>query len=274
MKHSSTKPHCSKTCLPKRVFDLLAVSMIVALALGITYPWISDPFGISIGHMDWTYPVPGTDFMRSLALSGWMHFAPVELHEWPLAHSRYHMFPTGASHALSVDGLLLGGIVALLNFMLPLQTAWSAGLVLAFVLSGVMVYRFSYRRFGRGLLALALAASATCLPYIQQRAAFHPNLCHVWVMPLAIHLALNFHRRPSAKRALAWGLSFPLLALSSSYIMIAGICFQACASLGMLAEWRAWRRDAPDPLRRGRAIRRLGRRVAALADRLAATKRP
>lgn len=227
--------------LAKRSFDLLAVLIIAALSLATTYPWIAAPRETSIGLVEQSTGFPSTDCMRSLALSGWLRFGPAELGEPALGNSPYLMYPTGASHARSVDGLLLGAVVALLACVLPLQLAWSIALVLAFFLSGLMLYRFAYRRFGRGLIALVLAASATLLPYIQQRAALHPNLCYVWVMPVAIHLLLNFERRPTPKRALAWACSFPLLALSSGYVMIAGLCFHACATLGLLIGWRAWR---------------------------------
>jgi hypothetical protein len=215
----------------KVLFDGSVALLYALLVLWITRPWIWHPLSSIIAHYDPDYRLVNIDVMLSLSLSGWFKFALTDLHIFPLAHTTFLMFPVGAAHGLSFDGLLLGIVVSLLWCLMPLVTAYNVGLLLGAWATGFVMYRLGKRLWGRGLLAACIGLCAVAMPYFMQRLGSHPNLIHIWVLPAAIHLHLNWRAKPTLKRSLALGLALPLLAASSWYILILGLIYLTPAAL-------------------------------------------
>lgn len=232
---TTTTPATSR--LNKILIDALVVCCCLLMTLYITRPWIEHPLTTSIGTDmpivtgEHPYHFGNPDIIMNMAFAGWLKFSVQKLHAWPLAHTKYLMYPSGASQGTSFDGLLLAVLAALLWCVMPLELAYNLCLLLGVVLTGLAFYRLACRLWGRGLLAGALGFSAVCLPYFPQRLGCHPNLLYIWALPVAIHLFLNFDRKPTLKRALVWGLSLPLLALCSWHIFLLSLPFQGCATL-------------------------------------------
>ena len=218
-------------------------ALYLAAALGLSYPWITHPATSTLGHHEAAMGAMGPDMMLPMTLAGWLRFAPAELGAWPLARSRWLMWPVGASHGDSFDGLLHAGATALLSFAMPLPQAQALVIVIGLVLTGWVTWRLGRRLWGGAWTALALGLVAEASPYVMQRFWCHPNLFHVWVIPVAMLAFERFRERPGAGRAAAWGMTFPLLALGSWYLLIAGLAFQA-AALAALVGHAAARRGA------------------------------
>lgn len=246
---NGSTPHHRPGRLRKNAIDLAVAAGLALFALFLTRPWIEHPIATHIGSYDHGNAFVGSDYMRALVFGGWIDFAPGELGVGPLAETRFKMFPDGAAYGVSFDGLLLALVTAALHWVLPLCSAMDLALILAFVLSGWFTWQMGRRLWGRGAVALYAAFTAACLPYLTQRVAYHPNLTYIWVIPLGMHLFFNFRARPTLKRALVFGgVTFPLLAASSWYVLVMGLAFFSALSLGLGVErWRrrvAWRDPA------------------------------
>ena len=182
----------------KLIFDAFAIVLFILLPLVISRPWIFHPLTRSIGSPSPTggyepvFSFGNPDVIMNLTFCAWPKFALTQLHTWPLARTKYLMFPQGASHGVSFDGLMLALITSLLWCFLPLPLAFNIGLLLGLFLCGFTFYRLCCRLWGRGLLALGLGVSALCMPFLSQRLECHPNLLYIWTIPLAIHLFFNF----------------------------------------------------------------------------------
>ncbi len=214
--------------MPKAAFDLCVAILFLLLTLFITRPWIFHTRTHLPGAYDPNHEMISPDIMLPLSFAAWIRLSLFDLHQWPLAKSKYLMYPMGSSHARSHDGLMISSLTALLGSVMPLSTAYGFCILLGFFLTGYLCYRFAARRWGRGGLALAIGTSALFLPYLLQRASVQPNLMYVWSIPLTMHLYFKFYDKPTLKRGAAWAFTFPLLALCSWYVLVMGLIFQAC----------------------------------------------
>lgn len=209
--------------------------LFLLMALWCTDPWIRHPATRMIGATDRRTHELNTDSMLPVTLAGWLDFAAFELGVWPLKDSRHLMFPRGASHGDSFDGLLLAIVTAALAVALPLPLAHSIAIVLGFAMAGWTVWLLGKRLWGPGSTALVLALAAIMMPYLFQRYATHANLFFVWVIPAAMLAFERWRENPDWRGTLYWALSFPLLGLSSWHTMISGMIFQCCASGAAIA---------------------------------------
>jgi hypothetical protein len=194
--------------------------------------------GTSVGFGGFPEPV---DQMANLVFQKWFHFSWSVLNEWPLGYSRHLLFPYGGTHGAAFDGLLPAILVGGLSSFFSLPLAWNLVMLGAFVLLAMTCYYLAVFFWGRGVTAWVTGVSGLMLPYVMQR-TMHPNLMHVWTLPVGMLLYFRFAQRPTWKRATAWMLSFPLMAAASWYILMAGLIFQVGASVEFLL-WgaRAWR---------------------------------
>lgn len=233
------KSEASLTARPLRqqlITDTLVLALLVILSLAITWPWIQHPLATTIGNFDDPRQLETADIMMSMSFGGWLRFALLELGQWPLAHTPYLMFPAGAAHGTSFDSLLHGMVVGALNIFMPLALAYSVSVLLAFILSGWVCYRYGVWLWGRGGLAVGVGVTAEFASYIFQRSMCHPNLMFVWTLPLAMMTYQRWRANPLKWRCWgAWVFSFPLLALSSWYILLTGLVFQVSSAFAFLA---------------------------------------
>ncbi len=233
---------------PRRGAALLvsagAFLLYLAFALWLTRPWVTAPLGSAIGTYDARFAIENSDAMANMTFAGWWKFAPLELGLGPLSPTDYLMFPAGASYGRSFDSPLLAAQVALLALALPLTTAYSLAIVLAFALCGFVSFRYFARLWGCGGLALALGACAEAMPFLFQRADGHANLVSVWVIPASLHLAHNFRSRPGWMTAGGLALAPPLLAAASRYILVIGGVFLVVWGVSLVAEilWLGFKR--------------------------------
>ncbi len=208
--------------------------LFLLVCLWLTDPWIRNPATRMIGLADPVHGQPSVDVMLPLSFAGWLDFAPAKLHMWPLSRTEYLMFPRGAAHGDSFDGLLPALVTAALALALALPPAHSVAVALAFFMTGWVMWRLGRKRWSAAV-ALTVALAAMLCPYLMQRYLVHPNLLYIWTIPVAFMAFERWRERPDLRGTLGWALSFPLLALASWYILIGGAIFQFAATVALVA---------------------------------------
>lgn len=239
---------------PRRAWlrEAAVVFLFLLVALWLTDPWIRNPATRMIGLADPIHGEPCVDVMLPLSLAGWIDFAPSKLHIWPLSRTDYLMFPRGASHGDSFDGLLAALVTAALAIVLPLPMAHSIAVVLAFAMTGFVMWRLGKRLWDAGPTALVIALASMLCPYLIQRYLVHPNLIYIWTIPVAFIAFERWRGLPDRRGTIYWALSFPLLAMASWYILIGGLIFQFAATVAVLSH-----RLARDPAVTNRHLKTL-----------------
>lgn len=222
---------------PRRAWlrESAVILLFLIVALWLTDPWIRNPTTRMIGIADKVHGEPCVDVMLPISLAGWIDFAPSKLHIWPLGRTDYLMFPRGAAHGDSFDGLLAALVTAALAIAMPLPMAHSIAIVLAFAMTGFVMWRLGKRLWGAGPVALALALASMLCPYLMQRYLVHPNLLYIWTIPVAFIAFERWRACPDRRGTIYWALSFPLLAMASWYILISGLIFQFAATVAVLS---------------------------------------
>lgn len=209
------------------------LALFVLVALWLTDPWIRNPTTRMIGVTDRIHGQPSGDVMLPMSFAGWFNFAPSKLHIWPLSKTDYLMFPRGASHGASFDGLLAALVTAALAIAMPLPMAHSVAVVLSFFMTGFVMWRLG-RKHWSAPTALTIALASMLCPYLMQRFLIHPNLIHIWTIPVAFIAFERWRERPDRRGTILWGLTFPLLAMASWYVLISGLMFQFAASFALV----------------------------------------
>jgi hypothetical protein len=156
--------------------EAAVLALFVALALFITRPWLFHARTHVLGHTDPQTGVLTGDVMFNMSFGGWFAFSLLELRQGPLEFTRYLMYPGGAAHGNSFDGLLYSGFVALLSLVAPLPFAHNLAILVGFILCGWFTYRLAMRLWPSFGLALTLGVVAEFAPYLLQRGVMHPNL--------------------------------------------------------------------------------------------------
>ncbi len=210
------------------------VLLLVAVALWLTDPWIRNPAGSVLGLQDAKTGELSVDCMQTMTFGGWIDFSALKLKLWPLAYTDYLMYPRGASWGDSFDSLLFSMVTAALGAVLPLPVAYSLSVVLTFFMTGWVMWRLGARLWGAGAVALTIALASMMSPFLMQRYLCHPNLLYIWAIPAAVLAFDRWRERPDWRGTLAWALSFPLMALASWYVLIAGFVFQVGATMAVL----------------------------------------
>lgn len=217
----------------RRAPAVVAFAVYLAFALGITWPWITDP-----GHI--LYGVQGSDLTASVAQYQQLanaHQAPFVPGTLPNLNA-----PEGLSTTWALYLAGFGSSTALWLLSMAVGSVAAHGLmaVAGFSLSAFSMFLLARRITGHSGASFVAGLAFGFWPFQYGTAWTWPHYTQLWVFVLLLWRMQVLSERPTLRNGVLAGLATVFAMTWIQYhLLIAGVLFATLMVLGLIRGWRA-----------------------------------